>query len=163
MPLTKCLIGCCLMLFISIQAEAASAPPIHIEADSVELDEQSGIGTYMGNVKLSQGNLRIDANSIRVFTDKKNLKKIVAEGSPAIFTQTDPTNEKPPIKAFARKIEYRATDKTLALFDQVKLQQGENIFTGDIIHYDIEHNVMKAEGSLKTGRVQATIQVESIQ
>ncbi len=151
-----------LLILSSSLIAAENSAPIHIVADTVELDEKTGTSSYSGNVKLTQANLAIDADKISVFTSKKNLQKIIAVGKPATFTQIYTEKNLPPVTAQAKKIDYDAVNNSLTLFDDVQLKQGENTFTGDTIFYDIENNVMKAQGNEQTGRVQATIQLDSI-
>lgn len=151
-----------LLCLLATPVLADKKAPIHIEADTVELDEKTGTSTYSGNVKLTQANLSIKADNISVFTANKTLQKILATGSPAVFTQTNEEKSLPPVNASSSTIEYDASSDTLTLIDNVNLTQGDNSFSGDVIYYDISNNVMKAQGKKKTGRVQATIQLEKI-
>lgn len=151
-----------LILASQLSIAAGNRAPIHIEADSVELDEKTGTSSYTGNVKLIQGLMSIKASKITVFTDKQNLQKIIAEGKSATFEQKydDPTL--PDVTASAEKIIYDAQMSTLNLSVNVLLTQGENRFSGDAILYDTRNNIMKATSDSKSKRVQAIIQLDSI-
>ena len=61
--------------------------PILIEADQVQIVEKTGLSTYTGNVKFQQGSIKIEADNIVIYTEKKKFKKAIASGSPAHFTQ----------------------------------------------------------------------------
>lgn len=161
MLLTKRLILSFFILF-PLLTNAADDESIHIEADSVEMDEKSGTSAYIGNVKLSQSGLSISADKLVVYTDKVRLTKIVATGAPAKFTQAANEKFQEPITAEANTIEYDAQQQSLTLTRDVLLTQGENRFSGEIVEYDIRNNVMKASGASSKKRVQAIIQLDKL-
>ncbi|MBA1331005.1 LptA protein, partial [Candidatus Endoriftia persephone str. Guaymas] len=56
-----------LLLLLPLQARALSGDreqPIYLEADSVEIDEASGVSVYIGNVVVSQGSMRLEADKM---------------------------------------------------------------------------------------------------
>ncbi len=82
--------------------------PIHITADQALRDEKQGVTIYRGNVHMSQGSLRIDADKITIFHVAEELGQVIAEGSPAVLQQR-PDPEKGAVNARARIITYHRT------------------------------------------------------
>lgn len=135
-----------------------SEQPIHIEADQAELDNRKQVAIYHGNVHLTQGTLRIDADTLTIYyTPEKELEKAIAEGQPAWYRQR-PDNSNEDVRARALRMEYHADTNTVYLFQKAHVWQGANEFTGDRIEYDIKHDIVRGEGSeAGTGRVHVII------
>jgi len=136
--------------------------PILIEADQVDMAKKAGVSTYSGNVKLTQGSIKIQADSIVVFTKDKKLRRLIANGSPATFRQI-PDLSSDEVQASAIRVEYSAITGLLLLQNTAKLEQGENHFSGSKIEYDTVNDVLSASSSGKDQqRVQAIIQPETL-
>ena len=136
--------------------------PVFIEADQVDLSDKSGISTYTGNVTLSQGSIRIAAESIIVFTADNKLVRLIATGTPATFKQK-PDEKSEDIEASAFHVEFTAASGLLTLSQNAQLQQGANLFTGHRIEYDTINDLMSARSEKdKKQRIQAIIQPESL-
>lgn len=148
--------GLCCSTALALSTD--SEQPIHIEADQAELDNRKQIAIYRGNVHLTQGTLRIDADTLTIYyTPDKKLETAIAEGQPAWYRQR-PDNSDEDIRARALRMEYHADANTVYLFQKAHVWQGANEFTGDRIEYDIKHDTVKGEGSeTGTGRVHAII------
>lgn len=151
--------------FIAIPAAVATSndtqQPISIESNHAELDEKKGIGTYMGNVILQQGGIKITADKITVYANKGELQKLIAEGNPVRFTQDRENLEN--ITGSSLRMEYDAESKHFLLINNAELMQGKNRFSGQHIQFDPDQEKVIATGSSdKTGesaqRVQITIQ-----
>ncbi len=136
--------------------------PVLIEADQVDMSDKSGISTYTGNVKLTQGSIRISADSIIVFTSNNKLQRLIATGSPAKFKQK-PDEKSNDVEASAFHVEYSTKTSVLTLQQNAQLQQGSNMFSGHKIEYDTLNDVMSARSTEnKKQRIQAIIQPESL-
>ena len=135
--------------------------PMHIEADRAELDDQTGISTYTGNVEVTQGSMTLHADTITVHNLKRRIIKVVAEGGPAHFKQR-PDNQTQDVVAEANRIEYDGGKEQLTLSGGAKVSQAENVFHSDRIVYDIQRNVANAGGEssemTEQSRVRITIQ-----
>ena len=132
--------------------------PIDIKADRVEIDQREQISHYIGNVRLEQGSLKIDADDVVVYMDKGKLNKIVITGNPARFEQ-QPENQQDIVKSQAEHMEYYAGDERLLLKHNAEVNQGANHFRGDFIEYDTLTSTVKAnKGENTQSRVHAIIQ-----
>jgi lipopolysaccharide export system protein LptA len=138
--------------------------PITIEADQAELDEKNQIGKYLGNVVLQQGDIKIRADKLTVFSNEGQLLRLTAEGNPIEFFQH--RDNKEDIRGTSLKMEYDAEAKHFILMNNAELWQGKNRFSGEHIQFDPEKETVIATGSKDKGgnngqRVQITIQPKS--
>ena len=79
-----------LLLALPIPATALESDkdqPVYIEADSVEMDDRSGISTYSGNVELNQGTIHMTADKVVITQKDGNTDHVAAEGNPVTFEQ----------------------------------------------------------------------------
>jgi lipopolysaccharide export system protein LptA len=131
--------------------------PIHVEADSLEVRDSDNISVYTGNVKLSQGSLKIQSDQLTLyFDDDKTLTLMLMTGSPATFRQLNDSNLE--ITGEALEMKYRESESTLLLLDKAKLTQGADIIESNKILLNIDSNTIEA-GSLESkSRVRMLIQ-----
>lgn len=131
--------------------------PIHIRADRVEINEQTGVSIYRGNVEVRQGSMLLQANRVIVYRKGDELDRLEAEGQPARFRQR-PDEGEPPVQGSAQHIEYHASTATAYLVGDGYMQRGRNEFRGERIEYDTAASIVKATGGGEgDGRVHAVI------
>ncbi len=144
--------------FSALALEADKNAPVFIEANQVVMSEKTGVSTYTGDVKLKQGSIKINADSIIVYTQNKELQRIIATGKPAFFSQ----QKNQQVKASANHVEYISKTGILILLDNAKMEQGANIFAGNRIEYDTTNNTLNAKASsTNKQRVTAIIQPDT--
>ena len=133
--------------------------PIHIEADSVVIDDAQGTAVYRGNVRYSQGSTHLEADQVTVYSaDRQKVDKVVSDGQPATFRQR-PDNQDEDMRGQASHIEYFADDEHVILEGDAHLWQGKNEFAGSHIEYDTAKETVKAvKAETDEGRVQVIIQ-----
>lgn len=117
--------------------------PINIEADSVEIDDKKNISIYKGNVVVTQGTIRLDADIVTAYTPDKQLQKVVAEGDPVRYRQR-PDKKEEDMRAKAQRMEYYATSGKLILYEGAHLWHEGNEFSGNRIEYDTRADVVQA-------------------
>jgi len=135
--------------------------PITVNADNARLDDGQGIATYTGDVVMTQGETELTADKVVLYRDEVGVQRIEATGRPAHYRQ--PAQEgQGRTDAKALNITYSAPDNLLTFEDEAVIEQGGNLFRGDIIHYDSVKRVVTAEGTAKdnngNGRVEMVIQ-----
>jgi len=132
--------------------------PIHIQADSLEMDEAKGVSQYRGDVRFVQGSIVLSADFVIVYSEDKRVRKVIATGSPAHFSQ-QLDGEDGEMRARASRIEYFASKELLQLHGDAYLWQADNQFTGDLIEYGLKDEVVMARKA-KSGdeRVRIVIQ-----
>ncbi|KPJ95554.1 MAG: hypothetical protein AMJ53_02525 [Gammaproteobacteria bacterium SG8_11] len=154
---------CALLLCAPLFAVGAENDPITIEADHATISEKVGVSTYSGNVVLTQGEIKINADSVIVHHENGALTHVTAVGKPVKYYQQGETRELD-IYGEANTMEYFAMEERLLLLDSAKLTQGGNVFSGNRIDYDTQREVVTAAVS-ESGeeRVHITIQPKTLQ
>jgi lipopolysaccharide export system protein LptA len=132
--------------------------PIHINARSVEADEKTGVAVYRGNVLVEQGPLSIEADRVEIHSRKNKTDLIRATGKPAKLRRR-PGGAEEEIRARADRIDYRVAAGELDMTGDVSLRRGEDRFSGEKLHYDLDSKNLTATGNDEAdGRVHAVIQ-----
>lgn len=161
---TGVVVSACLALLVLATTPAQafdlnSDQPIKVSADNARLDDSRGIATYTGDVVITQLNTRLQADQVIMYRDENGLNRIEASGSPARYSQPS-GNPGEATNAEARKITYSAPDSQLIFEQNAVITQGNNLFRGELIHYDTQNRVVTAEstGNGDDGRVEMVIQ-----
>ena len=151
-----------MLLLVTNTGLASSKDPINIEADNAKIIEKEGKSVYTGNVILIQGDTRMTADSVTVYSESGKLKQITATGSPVRY-QDKGESKDGDITGQANLLEYYTTENRILLLNNAKLTQGRTQFSGNRIEYNTETDVVTAEVS-KTGseRVQVIIEPETL-
>ena len=135
--------------------------PLHIEADQVEIRERESLSIYRGNVRITQGSLRINGDVIQFSSTEEGHQKVIILGKPASFFQLTDQNQE--ISAQGEEMEYHAKTGLLTLERNAVLVQQDNRFTSEHIIYNTQTNVVKAgvtdntSSSTKPPRVTITV------
>lgn len=139
-----------LAALLAVPAAAArtgdSEQPIEIEADDFELDSNSGISVYRGDVVIRQGSLEIRADRATVTTVDGEAQSVVIDGGPdggrATFRQEE--DDGSVSNGRARSIEYAADLDRIRLSGDAWVRQGASELAGEVIDYDLETDVARA-------------------
>ena len=147
----------CLLPWLTWGLASDQNQPIFMEADSVDIDEVSGISIYVGNVKVTQGTMQLLADKVTVYRVEKRTERLVAVGKPVNYRQ-QLDNETEEVKGRAATMEYFITDERLYLIGDAVLIQGKDNFRSDRITYFRNRSVVKAGASAEgKARVHAVI------
>lgn len=129
--------------------------PINIRARSVDVNEKTGVSVYRGDVVMTQGSLRLEADRVEITQRQGRTDLIRAWGKPArIRSRTDAGEE---IRARAARAEYRAGERRIDMYGDVELRRGADILAGAVVHYLLDQETFTAEGG-EGGQVSAVIQ-----
>ncbi len=118
---------------------------IEIEADSAIIDEPSGSAVYRGRVLLKQGLVKLQSGELTLYIQDGKAVKAIASGTPAQLDQA-PTAIDEAIHAEANRITFLIEGNRMLLDDMASLRQGERLFQGAHIDYDIAGRRVKASG-----------------
>ena len=155
----------CLWLLLSLSLPTLALPedsqqPIKISADSAIRDEKQGTTIYQGNVDMTQGTLRIQADKITIYANANTIETIIAIGQPARFRQ-QPEPDKGDVVANANTIEYRVAQEIMTLTSNAAINQDGASISGDSIKYDIAAGRIEAgkseSGTGDSGRVNVVL------
>lgn len=120
--------------------------PIHIRADSAEVDQQAEQVVYRGSVQVNQGTLLVTADEMTIEYEAQKVVRIIATGTPAHYRQQLETDDDL-VKADASTIVYHTKDERIDLRGNASLEQQGNTLTGDLIQYDIVAGKVDASAS----------------
>ncbi|MCY0965552.1 lipopolysaccharide transport periplasmic protein LptA [Parathalassolituus penaei] len=120
-----------------------------IQSNSAELDRKSGMVVYEGKVQLTQGTLKIEADRLVLMFEGKHLQQAIANGNPANYEQKV-SKDKPVTRASAERIDYFATSREVAFTGNAELRQDSNLFSGEVIRYNINTETVTARGAEST-------------
>jgi lipopolysaccharide export system protein LptA len=133
--------------------------PLQITADSSFINYKTGVYTYEGNVKITQGTTQLLADKVVTKNDNHHkMKEAIAYGTKRLAEySTVPKEGDEPMRAQARVIRFFPPTSMVTLESNVIVTQGENNFNGPLIFYNIKDQVVTAPAT-KNGR--ATILIE---
>lgn len=139
--------------------------PVTIEANSAQLDDQSGLSVYSGNVSITQGSLHITADKVTAYHKDGGINKIIADGNPARYEQAGDIKGGN-VNASANTINYLTNDQKVVLAGNATLEQQGNTVQGQSITYDMKRKIGSAASNAKTnpqkdGRVKMIFQPKS--
>jgi lipopolysaccharide export system protein LptA len=119
--------------------------PVHLEADSVTLDDIKKVSVFEGNVLLIQGTLTLRADHVEARQNGDGLQNISAKGKPVSFRQKrDGVDEY--IEGFASQAEYDNVQSMLRLIGDARLRKGGDEIRGSQITYDAKTEFYKVVG-----------------
>lgn len=118
--------------------------PIHIESDQQSLDMQGNVVTFTGNVVVTQGSIKINADKVVVTRPGGEQGKEVIDGygKPATFYQMQDSGK--PVKGHASTMHYELANDFVVLTGNAYLEQLDSNITGDKITYLVKEQKMQA-------------------
>lgn len=146
--------------------------PFSVKARQVELDQKTGHISYRGNVTLTQGSLRIQADSLEAHTRRGQPESLLARGNP-IRVSARPEGKEADVELRAQRLEfhrptqrlrleggvelvhdefrveagqldYRRPEEQIDMSGHVTLRRGKDVFSAPWLHIDLAENRLVA-------------------
>jgi lipopolysaccharide export system protein LptA len=149
------------LLSVSLPGQALESDrdqPMQLEADSLSIDESSGVSLYEGNVIIVQGSMKLWAERLWVYRRQGKTERIVSEGEPTRFSQL-PEVDGVEVRGQARRMEIHVERDEMLLIDNALLEQGGNSFRNDRILYNRSNAQVRA-GSSAQGKKRVQVVLE---
>ncbi len=127
---------------------ADSVEKIHINADHMHLNMNSGISVYTGNVIFSQGGLVLSGDKVTLKQKNNEIEQITVVGKPARYNHVTEKGEN--IEAESENMVYNASQNKLVMTINASLQQPDNLLRSQKIIYDTLKKIIIAGGEDKT-------------
>jgi lipopolysaccharide transport protein LptA len=111
---------------------------IHIVSDNWAYNYKTGVNEYQGHVIIHQGTTHLTADRLTTKSNAQHkIKEAIAYGikQPAHYRTLAKTND-PEMHAYASVIKYYPLESNVTFEQNVTLQNGENSFQGQLIHYN---------------------------
>ncbi len=131
--------------------------PIHVTANSAV--QENNTVTYRGDVIITQGSVRIEADQVVIYHEKGKLQKAVATGKPARF-QEQPEVNGGLITGKAGTLIYYGADQRVELLQDAFVDRDKSTVKGDRIEYLLPSKTVRAEttASNANSRVEMVLQ-----
>jgi len=148
---------------LALALDSDTEQPVYVDADSQQLDMQSNKATFIGNVKLKQGSININADKVVVERDPKDstIRRIEGYGNLATFSQLSEDGKT--LYGEAKELYYVMVDDQLTMIDQAMLPQDDSVIRGSKITYNISSQKLIADGKQQGDRVSTVLQPQSTQ
>lgn len=128
--------------------------PITIIADSLEFDYRARVLAYKGNVVVTQADLKLEADTLRVALDDASsadaqIKEVAAAGNVRMNQGTR--------RATAGRAVFDQSKRIITLSEDAVLHDGDNQVSGDrvVVYLDEERSVV--DGGNRSSRVKAIL------
>lgn len=123
-----------------------SSLPVEVTSDTLRIDQDTGQATFVGNVLVVQGNLRMNAAQVEVkYTDDqvdREISEVVATGD-VLITQGDDAAE-------GSLAVYDVATGSLTMTGDVLVTQGSTLIAGEQLVVDMETGDGTMEGRVRT-------------
>ncbi len=141
------------LLLIIISNITLSESVINISAETILLNNDTGIGIYTGGVVIKKDEAKLTANKIIIKRENKKIQtiKISASKEKPIFYYNDINSNTPTITALM--IDYNAKNNTLILSGMVQIIDNNNKILADNLIYNIDNKSATITAN-KNGKVQ---------
>ncbi len=153
---------------VALAERADRNKPMHLEANSVSVDDVSHINSFEGNVQMLQGTLSIQADKIVVVQDKDGFQQCTATGQLAHFRQKREAVAEY-VEAYGERIEYNTHSEIAEFFGQARIKRAGDDVRGEHIIYNTRTEIFQVSGTPaeqdagtpSTGRVTVVIQPQN--
>lgn len=122
--------------------------PATLDADEFDMDFQTGVRTYRGNVIYQQGSIRLFADELVAYFKDGDLQRAVARGNLAEFRQR-PDDSETDVVGVALRIELNEVDQIITLQDRAKVTQDADTVTGKRIVYNMLTEKVKVRSDIR--------------
>lgn len=171
MTSNKVFIACLLLLIPSLSLALPEdwQQEMIIDADDFVGEIKEGVILYKGNVVVTQGTMKIEADRLTLIKNGNQFEKAIIEGEQAYYEQQIEA-EQPLSKAYSNRMDFFMLDKRTIFRGDAKLEQQGNTIWGDWISYDMNTEKVEASGqqpddnetSPSNGRIRVIIQPQSL-
>ncbi len=123
---------------------ADPSAPVEISADSLSVDQDTGVATFSGNVEVGQGDMRLAAAEVVVnYNDQTGeIDSLTVTGGVTFVTPTE--------AAEAERAEYDISGGMLVLIGDVLVTQGPSAMSADQMRIDLQTGNALMEGRVRT-------------
>ncbi|MEQ3637750.1 lipopolysaccharide transport periplasmic protein LptA [Alcanivorax sp.] len=130
---TRHLAALALLVVFPLGAQAAPMEgTIQVTADNGRFEQSAGSGLYSGNVELIQGERKLFADEMRMFTQNSELVRVEATGTPVRMEEGEGLN------AHAENLVYNIKARTLVLTGDAYIEHQGNTFEGAKVEYSLD-------------------------
>lgn len=129
-------------------ADYDSSAPVEIDADILDVNREQGNAVFSGNVQVSQGALRLEADTVTVNYDQSTpdagtqISEVRAEGNVLVVSGPD--------AAESQLAVFRPDANEIRMTGDVLLSQGPVLISGDALVLNLTTGIGQMEGRVRT-------------
>lgn len=129
-------------------ARVDRSAPVEIDADALAVNRQDGSAVFSGNVRVTQGALKLEADEVQVSYDEaaaegqSAIREVRAEGNVLMVSGPD--------AAESQRAVYTPGANEIRLSGDVLLSQGQIVIAGDALVVDLTTGIGQMEGRVRT-------------
>lgn len=118
--------------------------PVEVTADTLDVDQSSGAATFVGNVLIGQGEMRLAAAKVLVVynQDSSGIDRLEATGGVTLVSGPD--------AAEAERADYTIDDGLIVMNGNVLLTQGPSTLSADSMTVNLITGTAQMVGRVKT-------------
>ncbi len=118
--------------------------PVEVTAESLEVNQADGSATFMGNVLVTQGEMRLQAGIIRVEYDQAGgaIARLHASGGVLMVNATDAAESETAV--------YTIASGEVVMKGKVLMTQGNTAIKGDTLVINLKTGTGRMEGGVTT-------------
>ena len=124
---------------------ADTSLPVEVTADGLSVSQTDGAAVFTGNVVVSQGEMRLGADEIRVeygADGQSRIERLIASGNVVLTSGAD--------AAKADKAEYSVDSGEIVMAGSVLLTQGSTVLSGETLALNLAAGTGQMGGRVKT-------------
>ena len=124
---------------------ADTSAPVEVTADQLSVDQGQGTATFVGNVVVIQGDMRLSASTVSVVygsADRTRIESLKASGDVVLASGSD--------AAEAKEAIYSIESGVVELSGDVLLTQGANVISGQKLIVDLSSGTGRMDGRVRT-------------
>lgn len=125
--------------------KADTKAPVEVSADSLSVNQSTGLATFSGNVVIGQGQMRLSAASVQVeyvAGSNQRIRRLHATGGVTLVSGPD--------AAEAQDAVYEVDSGNVTLTGNVLLTQGGNVMSGEKMLVNLASGTASVEGRVRT-------------
>ena len=122
--------------------------PIEMFSEDFAQDLARGITSYIGNAKIIQGALIIEAGRIDVFYEDGEVVRVLAIGPPATFEDT-PTADVGAVYAQGNQVDYDLLTNIVVVTGEALFSNQGSEVSANRIEFDLERGAANASGGVR--------------
>ncbi len=124
-----------------------SSLPVEIAADQLNVDQADGSATFVGNVQISQGSMRLSAGKVRVEYETGSdttgeISRLLATEGVTLVNGAEAAQSSEAI--------YTISTGTIVMTGDVILTQGQNALSSDKLSVDLRAGTGTMDGRVKS-------------
>ena len=132
--------------------ESDYSQPVTVESDTQTADLTQNIATFINNVVIVQGSIKINAAKVEIYrAEDGSIKELKAFGKPATYTQMMENNRQ--VFAQGETLSYIPQTQIITLETNASIKQENSTLKGQRIVYNVKTEKMQADGGKGKGRV----------